>query len=259
MKRAERIYWYGTGQVMALALTWLLVGCQGPGDAGESKQDAGTDAGFEPAPDGSGEGAPGDAGGDALADGDAPEGDATADAVAAPDAFEPPLDDPCVPANCGPGPLGERPPWGCPEVCDWRCEGDRVCCEDGSCQQRAGHHCDVCDEGCDMELTVSNGIFSSFPGIQCWPFGLHGRVCNRGTTVTASAGQVVRFETEEGMHLCDVATADPVAPGTCVGISCDMEVDRATRVRATLNPDEPDPECGNPIGVTDSAQVMICD
>jgi hypothetical protein len=149
----------------------------------------------------------------------------------------------CVPAACDAADGGTdayQPPWGCPEGCEPGCEGDTVCCDDGTCQWRGWHNC---EEGCDLELTIYT------PLIQ-----LHGAfhrdltawVCNRGTTLEAAPGQVVRFESEQGTE-CEAVTTAPISTCSCVPVSCDAVLE-TYRIRPLLNPDTPLPECGSPWG-----------
>jgi hypothetical protein len=132
-----------------------------------------------------------------------------------------------------------QPPWGCPEVCDDACTGDTVCCEGGQCQPRRLHGC---TEGCDMELTVHGPLF------QCpYDAPLTAEVCNRGTTAAAEPGQLVRFEGTGGM-VCEAVTTTSIAPCTCVEVSCSGALGGSSHVRPILNPDDPVPDCGNPLG-----------
>jgi hypothetical protein len=148
----------------------------------------------------------------------------------------------CEPAACDAadgGADGFQPPWGCPEVCDDACTGDTVCCESGQCQDRRLHDC---TDGCDLELTVRG------PALQC-PFQapLTAEVCNRGTTTDAEPGQVVRFEGSESI-VCEAVTTTSIPPCSCVEVSCQGAHGGNVHVRPILNPDDPLPDCGNPLG-----------
>jgi hypothetical protein len=150
----------------------------------------------------------------------------------------------CVPAACDAADGGTdayQPPWGCPEACDPGCVGDTVCCEDGTCQPRTLH---ACDDGCDVELTVRSPV--SVPQCGSNP-EMWADVCNRGTTLEASAGQVVRFEGEHGTW-CEAVTTAPIPPCSCVRASCDFLLWSGSFVTPLLNPDAPLPDCGSPWG-----------
>jgi hypothetical protein len=162
----------------------------------------------------------------------------------------------CTPAACDPPDGGTetyQPPWGCPEACEPGCVGDTVCCEDGTCQQRMFH---PCDDGCDVEMTVRS------PGLawQCGSnFEMWADICNRGTTVEAAPGQVVRFESELGTE-CDAVTTAPIPPCSCIRASCEGSL-RGSFITPLLNPDAPLPECGSPWGHvgSETAYQVYCE
>jgi hypothetical protein len=160
----------------------------------------------------------------------------------------------CTPAACEAADGGadaDRPPWGCPEACDPPCEGDTVCCDNGTCQRRSDHGC---DDGCDVELTViepSIILMCSGSKAAVW-------VCNRGTTGTVEAGQPVRFEAEDDVF-CETVTPAPLSPCECMRVECAERYGRSVEVRMTVNPDDAPPECGNPLGNTTTGRVVFCE
>jgi hypothetical protein len=149
----------------------------------------------------------------------------------------------CTPAACDPPDGGTepyQPPWGCPDACEPGCVGDTVCCEDGTCQQRSLH---PCDDGCDVEQTVR----SPASVLQCGEdFEMWADICNRGTTLEAGPGQVVRFESELGTD-CEAVTTAPIPPCSCIRASCESLLG-GRFVTPVLNPDAPLPACGSPWG-----------
>jgi hypothetical protein len=169
----------------------------------------------------------------------------------------------CTPAACEApdgGVDGDRPPWGCPEACDPPCEGDTVCCDDGTCERRSLHECD-CDEGCDVEATVGFAILC----VNNCPGGAMADVCNRGVSSDIPPGQVVRFEVEDEL-ICETTTSEAIPPCECMRVTCVgpesgcHEILGSNELRTTINPDGPDPECGSPLGNTrGGGMVVYCD
>jgi hypothetical protein len=158
----------------------------------------------------------------------------------------------CTPAACEAvdgGADADPPPWGCPEACDPPCEGDTVCCDDGTCEHRWYQEC---DDGCDVELTVLA------PSLMCSGAKAAVWVCNRGTTGTVAAGQPVRFEAD-GDVFCETETPEPLSPCECMRVECAERYDHSVEVRMTVNPDDPPSECGNPLGNTTTGTVVFCD
>jgi hypothetical protein len=131
--------------------------------------------------------------------------------------------------------------------------GDAAVDPDGATDAAVSHHCDECEEGCDVGLTVDGG------SIQCCTYSacyIHAEVCNVGNKNAANAGQVVRFESgDDETHLCDASTSTLLHPGECVTVSC--VVHSAHHVRVSVNPDKP--ECGDAEGRTDEFIAVHCD
>jgi hypothetical protein len=225
----------------ALAVIALALGCKevtkDPRDARADPPDGHLDSGSPPTDAGHG-----------ASDAGPPPSDAAVDGSDDPSSV-------CTPAACEAadgGADGDPPPWGCPEACDPPCEGDTVCCDNGTCQQRALHGC---EDGCDVELTLNVSLV-------CFPTDYSASVCNRGATEGVEPGQVVRFHVGDEV-LCETETSEPIAPCTCIGVTCrgtgEVSTQQVTEIRGTLNPDAPSPECGNPLGTTDTGEVWYCE
>jgi hypothetical protein len=223
-----------------LAAIALAPGCtkaaKDPRDAQVSPPDGHLDSGPHPVDAGNGASDTGPTPADAAVDGS----DDTSSA--------------CTPAACEAADGGadaDPPPWGCPEACDPPCEGDTVCCDNGTCQQRSLHGC---DDGCDVELTLTVTLL-------CSPNYYSALVCNRGATECVEPGQLVRFHVGDEVF-CETETTEPIAPCTCIGVNCtgsEPFAQGGTEIRGTLNPDDPPPACGSPLGGTDTGEVWYCD
>jgi hypothetical protein len=162
----------------------------------------------------------------------------------------------CTPAACEAADGGadaDPPPWGCPEACDPPCEGDTVCCDNGTCQQRALHGC---EDGCDVELTIHLSLLCC-----CLPGHFSAIICNRGSTEHIDPGQLVRFEAGDET-LCEVETSDAIAPCSCIRVTCtntSAAFGDELEVRGTVHPSGFTADCGNPLGMTDTGAVMFCE
>jgi hypothetical protein len=162
----------------------------------------------------------------------------------------------CTPAACEAADGGadaDPPPWGCPEACDPPCEGDTVCCDNGTCQQRALHGC---EDGCDVELTIHLSLLCC-----CLPGHFSAIICNRGSTEHIDPGQLVRFEAGDET-LCEVETSDAIAPCSCIRVTCtntSAAFGDEFEVRGTVHPSGFTADCGNPLGMTDTGAVMFCE
>lgn len=141
-----------------------------------------------------------------------------------------------------------------PVECAAPCEGDLVCGHEGYCEQRAEGEF---DPSCATNLTI-----------RCYPCAhtyishdfVDATVCNRGGA-EAAADRVVRFESA-GEVICETRTTEPIAPGSCVHVSCMLpdtlgNVAGADSVRATVNPDGLALECGDPLDNSMEAGIAI--